>query len=154
VIPPVSTSAQLVLASVIFAGFVAVFVIGRRRRPAGVGRRQQLGTGSLYPDRGRTAWVCDLCGDPSPASSSRRVLPGPAITPPRATPSTPTCASPATPERGRQSGPAPPDAPPPANRRKDPPMLRHLARLALVVLVIASTAVVLAVYAHNAAAMP
>jgi hypothetical protein len=33
-------------------------------------------------------------------------------------------------------------------------MLRHLARLALVVLVIASTAVVLAVYAHNAAAMP
>ncbi len=69
-----STSAQLVLASVIFAGFVAVFVIGRRRRPAGVGRRQQLGTGSLYPDRGRTAWVCDLCGDPSPASSSRRVL--------------------------------------------------------------------------------
>jgi hypothetical protein len=33
-------------------------------------------------------------------------------------------------------------------------MLQRLARLALVVLVIASTALVLAVYAHNAAAMP
>jgi len=70
---PVSTSAQLIAAGVIFAGFVAVFVIGRRRRPAGGGHRQ-LGTGSLYPDRGRTAWACDLCGDPSPSSSSRRVL--------------------------------------------------------------------------------
>ncbi len=33
-------------------------------------------------------------------------------------------------------------------------MLRHLARLALVVLVIAGTALVLAVYAHTTAAMP
>jgi hypothetical protein len=65
-------SVQLILAGLLVAGVVAVWLRSRRRR---VGRRQPVGTGALVARGDGTAtFVCDLCSACSPASNSRPLL--------------------------------------------------------------------------------
>jgi hypothetical protein len=69
-----STSAQLIAAGVLFAGFVAVWLIGRRR-PAGNPRLHRIGTGALVRRGDGTAvFACDLCSLFSPASNNQALL--------------------------------------------------------------------------------
>jgi hypothetical protein len=68
-------SAQLIVAALLFAGFAAVWLIGRRRPAGGNQPHEALGTGALVPHgTGRAAFVCDLCSLSSPASSNRTLL--------------------------------------------------------------------------------
>jgi hypothetical protein len=69
-----SEPAQLIAAGVIFAGFVAVLLLGRRRR-AGAGPQGLIGTGSLVGQGDGTAvFVCDLCLATSQPSRSEALL--------------------------------------------------------------------------------
>jgi hypothetical protein len=70
-----SESAQLIAAGVIFAGFLAVVLVGRRHRPGSGDQRQAIGTGALVPQGdGSAAFVCDLCGAYSQSSRSESLL--------------------------------------------------------------------------------
>jgi hypothetical protein len=71
-----STSAQLVLAGVVFAGFVAVFLRGRRRhRWPPFERPTPDAIGGYLPQSDGTAvFVCSLCDTYSPASANHTFL--------------------------------------------------------------------------------
>jgi hypothetical protein len=118
-------------------------------------RRRHV-TGTFYRRLGGAGvFTCGQCHATWPAASRRDGLATARIHAATSTPAAPLpAASPATPRAGAPTRPGSSDAPPQPPHRKDLPMLRPLARLALVVLVIAGTALVLAVYAHNAAATP